>query len=298
MAAYTFNRASLESQRASSKEMYLMKVIDCSDPSAMQETHSKANPYIARALRKELTRFITNVPGTDETAANLDAQSLADTDFETVYRGTELGFAIISPTVILEGMKVIQPTFSVTADTGIKYRVRFAEYAGKGVMKGRKEVDPNLAFGFGEIPPTALMHPLINTEEAVKSSFHNALINGSLKPHTIEYKKDAAGNRTNELVVKWTTTMDSDRLKFYKAYKVGLPTGDEGSITFSGEFCEKFNLHKKCGRALPDRAFTERWEDPRKPHCPHCNAVNDKGKGKKKVQKRSFDDMFNSLNNE
>jgi hypothetical protein len=290
---YTFSRASLEANRTLTKKMYLMNIVNCSDPRAKQETHAKANPYVARVLRREFAKFVSALPGSDPTTARLDTDALEDADFATVYRGTELGFAIVSPEIIFEGMKVAKPTINLTSDSGIVYRLRFAEYTGKGIMKTRKEVDIHQAFGFAEIPPTALMHPNINTEDAMKDSFNNALIGATLKPHTIEFKKDAAGNRSNELVIKWTTTLESERNHFYKAYKVTLPSGDEGSITFSGEFCEKFNLHKRCGRPRPP--CDERW-GPAVQRCPYCDAQ--KGNGKKKIQKRSFDDMFEGLNKE
>jgi hypothetical protein len=85
---------------------------------------------------------------------------------------------------------------------------------------------------------------------------------------------------------------DRDReAYFYKAYSVQLPSGDEGQTRFSQEFCDKFLIHKPCGRARPDPAgYHGEWHY--KP-CEYCASASS---GRKFTKKRSFDDSFKSCN--
>lgn len=57
----------------------------------------------------------------------------------------------------------------------------------------------------------------------------------------------------------------------------------------TGEFCDQFNLHMRCG--MPNDGFDERGRG----YCTRCIGKN-VGKGKKKMQKRSFDDMSDGRN--
>jgi bisphosphoglycerate-independent phosphoglycerate mutase (AlkP superfamily) len=81
----------------------------------------------------------------------------------------------------------------------------------------------------------------------------------------------------------------NDVYKLHLAYVIPLPSLDEATTKFSAEFSDKYNLHRPCGRYWPyDR-------DGRGDRiCDYCSSKTRKFK---KTPKRTFDQMFNDLNN-
>ena len=276
---------SLASERATNRPLYIMQIVKSSNLGAKDKEHKVAEPFVARKMRMEFRKIIL---GSTKEHKDAYAAALTDDDFAIVYRGG-MGFTVNSPKTIHDILCITQPTFniSVTASTNITYDLAFSKYTGKAIMKAKDKSDRN--FGFGEIPPSAFRLVEVNTEDAVRQSFKNALIAGGMQATKIEPRKNAAGGATNEWTIEWTMPPPPiDLFSLHLCYKVPLPSGDEGTISFSGEFCMKHNLHKYCGRP------NERWDG--KKTCMFCDPNKSKSAGKAKVGKRSFDDMFGDLN--
>jgi hypothetical protein len=277
----------LEAERTSTRPLYLLKILESSDLAAKNRVHAEAEPYIARKMKNEVRKLFT-ASMKDNKEEYADA--LTDEDFSIVFRGG-MGFAVNSPKNLYDVLCCV-PSFmiDVTSSTNIKYKLQFAKYSGKAIMKTKDTEERH--FAFGEIPPTAMQHTLTtNTVDAVRICYKNAIISGGMIPGNIEPRMNAAGTMTNQWRIEWTMPLNLDemfRFKLYKAYKVPLPSGDEGSMRFSGEFCKKFNLHMKCGR--PNKPVC----DYLPAECSMCNPTKDSGKAK--VAKRSFDAMFGDLN--
>ena len=70
-----------------------------------------------------------------------------------------------------------------------------------------------------------------------------------------------------------------------------LPSDDDFTVDFSTEFCQEFDLHKYCGR--PNEPCGGYSETARR--CSFCPQRGSSG-GKSSKNKRTFDDMFRSLN--
>ena len=197
------------------------------------------------------------------------------------YRGG-IGFTVISPTMIKNGVANVNAVINFNSSANITYQLRYKEYTGTTIMKAKdKKV---YGWGFGEIPPTAIQHPENNTE-AIKDSFKNALATAGLKWHKVDIRLNAAGKPTNRLIVEWEMPEWVNRGNFHKAMKVPLPSTDEGTITFSNIFCKNFNLHMYCGHPNNDNGV-----------CISCGPNIEIKSKTKKVAKRSFDDLFDDLN--
>ena len=283
-----FTSENLNAERTGTRPLYIMQIVKSSNMMARDREHKEAEPFVARKLKVETRKIITAL-----TKENKDAYAaaLTDDDFVTAYRGG-MGFTVNSPKTIYEILCTQQHfAFTVMSSTNISYDLRFAKYEGKAIMKAKDKDARN--FGFGEIPPTAMQHANINTVDAVRESFKAALIKGGMEPTKIEPRENAAGKTSNEWRLEWAMPKDFNRFNLYLAYKVPLPSGDEGTISFSGEFCEKFNLHKYCGRPNHEYNF-DRFGTHDRPECMFCEKR--KSTGKAKAGKRSFDDMFGDLN--
>lgn len=275
------NHTTLERERQCKKSMYLMKIVECTNRSAKKDVHRCANPYVAHELARIARSKYRNLDKDFETAG-----AILDTDFLVGYRGENLGFTVVSPTSIYTSMQIMKPRLSVTSDTGIHYVLTFAEYTGPSSMGGTERV-PKF-FGYGNIPPTAAMHPDVNTESALITAFENALISAGMKPYKVAIRKNIAGNPTTDMIVEWTIEGDPNRHHFYKSMRVPLPSGDEGTIRFSATFCSKFDLHMQCGKPNDGGGHGKG-----RTFCTRCASRRSGDKGKKK---RSFDDMFDDLN--
>ena len=276
-----FNRDLLMQEMAGPCPMYLMKIVHCTNVDAPAEIHCEAEPFLARTLTKEIRQMLLYEDTTaDQTEGKANAAAITDDHSRVTYRGG-IGFTVISPPMIKTGMANSNAVISFTSSTNIQYKVRYEEYGGRTIMKAKdKEV---YAYGFGEVPPTALQHPE-NHEEAIRDSFKNALTLGGLKWHKVESRLNAANKVTNKILVEWKMPKWEHRGTFYKAMKVPLPSTDEGTIQFSGTFCKNFNLHMYCGHPNNDNGV-----------CTNCGPSNGVKKIKK-VNKRSFDDLFEDLN--
>ena len=276
-----FNREMLPEQMKDKCPMYLMEIVKCTNRGVDGKIHEEAEPFLARALTT-LTKRVLLADDTSEGQAEgrADADSISDDHFRVTWRGG-IGFTVISPAMIQEGMANISTVIAFRSSTGVSYEVRYKEFSGNTIMKAKdKEV---VSYGFGEIPPTALQYPDVNTPEALEDSFKNALNAGGLKWQKVQVRLNAAGKPTNKYVVQWKKPEWQNRTSFYKAMKVPLPSTDEGTITFSGVFCTEFDLHMYCGHARMNGT------------CTHCGP-DPKMNSKKAIKKRSFDDLFGELN--
>ena len=66
------------------------------------------------------------------------------------------------------------------------------EYSGKAIMK-TKDTEERY-FAFGEIPPTAMQHVDLNTVDAVRVCFKNAIVSGGKVPGNIEPRMNATSS--------------------------------------------------------------------------------------------------------
>ena len=277
----TFNREMLKEQMKDKCPMYTMEMIHCSNMGATDKIHEEAEPYLAHALSKYTKEMLlAEDVSEDKVEGQANADSITDAHFRVTFRGG-IGFTVVSPVMVKQGMMNTNPLVRFRSSANVTYEVRYKEYTGTAIMKAKdKEV---YAYGFGEIPPTALQHSDVNTPEAIKDSFKNALTAGGLKWHKVENRLNAAKHHTNKYIIEWKMPEWEDRRDFYKAMKVHLPSTDEGTITFSGVFCTKYDLHMYCGRARVNG------------NCMHCGP-DPKMKSKKAIKKRSFEDLFDELN--
>jgi len=191
-----FNREMLSDQMKDKCPMYLMEMINCSNMGANDKIHAEAEPYLARALSNYTKQMLlAEDVSEDKVEGQANADSITDEHFRVTFRGG-IGFTVISPTMIKEGMMNTNALVRFRSSANISYEVRYKEYTGTAIMKAKdKEV---YAYGFGEIPPTALQHSDVNTPEAIKDSFKNALATGGLKWRKIENRLNAAKKPTNK----------------------------------------------------------------------------------------------------
>ena len=183
-----FNRNALAQQMLEHRPMYLMKITRCTKSGATQRMHEDAAAYLARALALATKNALRN-NNPDNMEGQADAEAIKDEHFMCIYRGTTMGFAVISPAMIAEGMAAASPALSFSSSDGITYDVRYEAYTGQAVMKAKDtEV---LMFGDGEIPPTACQQ-VENSDEAVKDCFKNALTKAGLKWRKVEFRLNAA----------------------------------------------------------------------------------------------------------
>ena len=86
-----------------------------------------------------------------------------------MYRGGT-GFTVNSPKNLYEILCCVQNfTIDITSSTNIKYKLQFAKYSGKAIMK-TKDTEERY-FAFGEIPPTAMQHVVVGTESTLLRLF-------------------------------------------------------------------------------------------------------------------------------
>ena len=217
-----FNREMLPAQMQEKCPMYLMEIVKCTNTGADGKAHAEAEPFLARALTTTTKRLLLAddvSEGQAEGQANAD--SISDDHFRVTWRGG-IGFTVISPAMIKEGMANVNTVVAFRSSTGISYEVRYKEFSGAAIMKAKdKEV---VSYGFGEIPPTALQYPDVNTPEALTDSFKNALTAGGLKWRKVEVRLNAAKQLTNKYIVEWKKPEWQNRGSFYKAMKVPLPS--------------------------------------------------------------------------
>ena len=275
-----FNRNALAQQMLEHRPMFLMKITRCTKSGAPQKKHEDAAPFLARALALATKNALRN-NNQDAMEGQADAEAIKDEHYKVINRGDSMGFAVISPAMIAEGMAAASPALSFSSSDGITYDVRYEAYTGQAVMKAKDtEV---LMFGDGEIPPTACQQ-VENSDEAVTDCFKNALTKAGLKWRKVEFRQNIAKKNTNKLMVEWTRPKFEDRFNFWKCYTVPLPSTDEGTIRFSGTFCTEFNLHMFCGHPNDVHGL-----------CTNCGSSSNKKT--KKTAKRGFDEAFQAHNN-
>ena len=195
-----FNRDLLMQEMAGPCPMYLMKIVDCTNVDAPAEIPAEAEPLLARPLTKA-RRQMPLPEATTHAQAEGQATTAASPDHHSSVT-TPGGHSPTAPPPPTHNTRSANSNalISFTSSTNIQYKVRYEEYAGRAIMKAKdKEV---YAYGFGEVPPTALQHPE-NDEEASRGCFRNSLTLGGLKWHKVESRLDAANTPTNKLLGEW-----------------------------------------------------------------------------------------------
>ena len=286
-----FDRDQLQVQMTETLKMAQFQITECSQMDAKAYVHEKANPFLARMLSNGIKRELINLrPGQEGQA---DADAIADTHFLVQYRKA-YGFLVLVPDMIYQGFVRAPPVITFRSDHPIKYTVRFTIYNGPDIMKAQNSEFRCIAIG--KVSPAAMQHvTTINNESVLKQAFINMLSNGGLNYVEVKPHLDSAGNKRLD---SWHIEFETPKINFtsdsygqneealwklHKAYSLTLPSGDDATLSFTAEFCKRYNLHMFCGK--PNDRMTGR--------CPHCR---DSSKGKKALGKRNFNDMADSLN--